>query len=208
MLHCTDLSFSYNADKKFKFPDFTVESGKTLLLLGNSGKGKTTLLHLLALILNPEKGEIKLDGKIISNLSPQESLQIRAEKIGIIYQKSHFISSINVLENLLLSNFLANKKQDIKKAKELAKQLGFDDLLLQKTSILSGGEQQRVGIARAMMNNPAIILADEPTSSLDDENCQKVIQLLENQAKTIGASLIIVTHDQRLKNRFSNQIEI
>lgn len=208
MLSCSNLTFAYNTDKKFLFPNFSVEDGKTLLLLGNSGKGKTTLLHLLALILNPASGEIWLDNQIISNLNAQESLKVRAEKIGVVYQKPHFVSALTVLENLVLSNFLANKKQDIEKAKNLASILGFEDLLNKKTLSLSGGELQRVGIARAVMNTPKIILADEPTSSLDDENCEKVIQLLENQANTIGASLIIVTHDHRLKNRFSNQIEI
>jgi ABC-type lipoprotein export system ATPase subunit len=211
MLTCSDLCFSYNSEKKFQFPDFSCKKGETLLILGNSGKGKTTLLHLLALLLPPENGSIQLNQQEISQLSSSEATKMRAENIGIIYQKPHFVASLSVLENLVLANYLANKNQSVEQAKTLAKSLGFEEYLAKKTSQLSVGEQQRVSIARALMNNPNVVLADEPTSSLDDENCEKVIQLLaggepHNQAVTIGAALIIVTHDQRLKDKFQNRV--
>ncbi|RFS14073.1 ABC transporter ATP-binding protein [Emticicia sp. C21] len=206
MLTVSDLTFSYNNQKKFSFPSFSCAERETLLILGNSGTGKTTFLHLLALLLQPESGSIQINNQEFAHLSPREATKMRAIHLGIIYQKSHFVSSLSVLDNLLLANYLADKNQSKEQAIKLAKSLGFYELLDKKTTLLSGGEQQRVSIARALMNNPEVILADEPTSNLDDENCEKVINLLENQSKNIGASLVIVTHDQRLKDKFSNKI--
>lgn len=206
MLTCHNLTFAYNNQKQFSFPSFSCASGDTLLILGNSGTGKTTLLHLLALLLTPKSGSIQIENQEFAKLNSQEAARMRARLLGIIYQKSHFVSSLNVLDNLLLANFLADKTMAKEQAEKLAKGLGFYDLLDKKTSLLSGGEQQRVSIARALMNNPEVILADEPTSNLDDDNCEKVINLLENQSKNIGASLVIVTHDQRLKDKFNNKI--
>ncbi|WP_247232774.1 ABC transporter ATP-binding protein [Telluribacter sp. SYSU D00476] len=208
MITSKDLSFSYSPHKKFSFPDILCNDGEALLILGQSGRGKTTLLHILALLLTPESGDIIIDGHSIRSLSPGQTATVRANKIGIIYQRAHFVSSLTVLENLLLSNYLAGRSQDRNKAAYLADQLGFGEHLSKKTHELSQGEQQRVSIARALMNNPAVILADEPTSNLDDENCQKVVNLLKAQSAQIGASLIVVTHDQRLKDEFSNQISL
>jgi ABC-type lipoprotein export system ATPase subunit len=208
MLACTKLSFSYDTKKTFNFPSFSCEKGETLLILGNSGTGKTTLLHLLALLLRPNAGSIKIKGKELSMLKAKEASQMRANHLGIIYQKPHFVNSLKVSDNLLLANYLADQKQSKTQAQNLSQNLGISELLDKKPSLLSGGEQQRVSIARALMNNPDVILADEPTSNLDDENCNKVIQLLENQSKNIGASLVIVTHDQRLKDNFKNIITL
>ncbi|ACT94824.1 ABC transporter ATP-binding protein [Dyadobacter fermentans] len=206
MISSTRLRFAYSAQKQFSFPDIHCNDKETLLILGQSGKGKTTLLHLLALLLKPESGDIMIAGKSVKSLSPQEITATRARHIGIIYQRPHFVSSLSVMDNILLSNYLANQQEDRQKARQLAEQLGFADHLSKKTNQLSQGEQQRVSIARSLMNNPNIILADEPTSNLDDDNCQRVIQLLKRQSAQIGASLVVVTHDQRLKDEFSNQV--
>lgn len=208
MISCKNLSFSYNPDKHFTFPDFTCDDAQTLLILGQSGRGKTTLLHLMALLLTPTGGNIQINDSELAGLSAAEAAKFRAANVGIVYQKPHFVKSLSVMDNLLMANYLAN--QQIRKdwAKTLAKSLGFDEHLNKPLSQLSQGEQQRVSIARALMNRPKVVLADEPTSSLDDLNCQRVIDLLTQTSQQIGASLVIVTHDQRLKDSFSNQITL
>jgi lipoprotein-releasing system ATP-binding protein len=206
MITSKNLQFSYSPQKLFTFPDISCGDNETLLILGQSGKGKTTLLHLLALLLKPQSGEILINGNLVGNLSAADVSKIRAEQIGIIYQRAHFTGSLSVMDNILLPNYFAGQKQDKDKARFLANELGFSDHLSKKTNQLSQGEQQRVSIARALMNNPNIILADEPTSSLDDDNCTRVINLLKNQSAEIGASLVVVTHDQRLKDEFQNRV--
>ena len=206
MISSKNLQFSYSSQKHFAFPDISCSNNETLLILGQSGKGKTTLLHLLALLLRPQSGGIFLAGENVTNLSPSQVTSVRAKNIGIIFQKAHFASSLSVMDNILLPNYFGGQKEDKEKAVSLAEELGFAEHLSKKTTQLSQGEQQRVSIARALMNNPNVILADEPTSSLDDINCQKVIELLKKQSALIGASLVVVTHDQRLKDEFANQI--
>ena len=206
MITSKNLHFSYSSQKHFTFPDISCDDNEALLILGQSGKGKTTLLHLLALLLKPTSGEIHIANKKASGISSSEATNVRAQNIGIIYQRAHFASSLSVMENILLPNYFAGQKQDRDKASFLASELGFAEHLEKKTNQLSQGEQQRVSIARALMNNPNVILADEPTSSLDDDNCRKVIDLLKNQSAQIGASLVVVTHDQRLKDEFANSV--
>ncbi|TAE40942.1 MAG: ATP-binding cassette domain-containing protein [Runella slithyformis] len=206
MIACKNLTFAYNAAKQFTFPDLQCNDRDALLILGQSGKGKTTLLHLMSLLLRPVSGQVYINNQDITPLSVAEAAALRAAQIGLVYQRPHFVGSLNVLDNLLLANYLANKTTNKQRATQLATQLGFAEHLSKKTNQLSQGEQQRVSIARALMNTPNVILADEPTSSLDDTNCENVIQLLKQQSEQIGASLVIVTHDQRLKDVFANQV--
>jgi lipoprotein-releasing system ATP-binding protein len=208
MISSQNLRFSYSLKKTFSFPDLYCNDNEALLILGQSGKGKTTLLHLLALLLRPESGSIMINNSPLAGLAAAQLAGVRAANIGIIYQRAHFVGALSVLDNILMPNYLAGRKQNKEQAEYLAEQLGFADHLSKKTNQLSQGEQQRVSIARALMNDPNVILADEPTSSLDDENCQKVVELLKKQSAVIGASLVVVTHDQRLKNEFSNQIHL
>lgn len=206
MLQSHQLTFSYCPTKRFSFPDIRCNDREAVLILGNSGTGKTTFLHLLALLLRPESGSISIDQTDLTQLSPAKTASFRAAHVGIIYQKPHFVSSLSVMDNLLMANYLAEKPQDKNRARELAAHLGFADHLGKRTHQMSQGEQQRVSIARAVMNKPGVILADEPTSSLDDVNCARVVALLREQSEQIGASLIVVTHDQRLKDEFSKQV--
>lgn len=208
MLTTRQLTFSYSPSKRFAFPDLHCNDREALLILGRSGTGKTTFLHLLALLLKPETGSVTINQTDLTKLSAAATAAFRAQHVGIVYQKPHFVSSLTVLDNLLLANYLASKAQDKARARQLAEQLGFADHLNKKTNQLSQGEQQRVSIARAVINQPNIILADEPTSSLDDVNTDRVIELLRHQSDQIGASLIVVTHDQRLKDEFNNRVEI
>ena len=206
MLTTRDLTFDYGPAKQFAFPDVHCVSQETLLILGQSGTGKTTFLHLLALLLRPQSGSVTIDQTDLTQLSASQTAAFRAKHIGIVYQKPHFVSSLSVLDNLILANYLANKPQQKDRARDLASQLGFSEHLDKKTNQLSQGEQQRVSIARAVMNQPDLILADEPTSSLDDGNTDRVVQLLRQQSAQVGASLVVVTHDQRLKDAFPNQV--
>ena len=206
MLQSHQLTFSYAPTKRFAFPDIRCNDREAVLILGKSGTGKTTLLHLLALLLRPENGSVTIDQTDLTQLPPAKTATFRAAHVGIIYQKPHFVSALSVMDNLLLANYLAKNPQDKNRARELATHLGFAEHLNKKTHQMSQGEQQRVSIARAVMNKPGVILADEPTSSLDDVNCASVVALLREQSEQIGASLIVVTHDQRLKDEFSNQV--
>lgn len=208
MLVTNRLTFDYGSAKQFAFPDLHCADREALLILGQSGTGKTTLLHLLALLLRPKGGSVTIGQTDLTKLSPSQTAAFRAKHVGIIYQKPHFVSSLSVVDNLLLANYLADKPQQTQRARELAGQLGFADQLGKKTHQLSQGEQQRVSIARAVMNQPGVILADEPTSNLDDENTNRVVTLLRQQSEQIGASLIVVTHDQRLKDVFKNRVNL
>ncbi|WP_333695751.1 ABC transporter ATP-binding protein [Flavobacterium sp.] len=208
MILTRNLTFSYNSSQQFSFPDIENKATETLLITGNSGKGKTTLLHLLGGLLRPSSGEITIESTNISSLSEKELDRFRGKNIGLVLQQSHFVTSLNVLENMVLASWLATGKKATEKAKSLLKQLDLEDQMYKLPSNLSVGQQQRVSIARALINEPKLLLADEPTSSLDDENAFKVADLLAKLSKEYNAALIIVTHDQRLKDKFSNQINL
>ena len=208
MLSTKALEYSYDKKQQLRFPDFTCQRGEQWLILGQSGCGKTTLLHLLGGLMPPQKGEILINDTEIGKLSSAKLDQFRGKNIGIIFQKSHFVKSISVEENIALAQRLAGIPIDRKRIKTILEQLNLGHKLQAKTSNLSQGEQQRVAIARAIINKPTVILADEPTSALDDKNCTEVIRLLEQQAKEANAALLIVTHDTRLKELISNQIEL
>jgi ABC-type lipoprotein export system ATPase subunit len=209
MLVTNNLSYTYKGSNEvLKFPDVVCETGEHWLLLGQSGSGKTTLLHLLGGLLKPKNGFVKVGKTEIQQLKTAALDSFRGQNIGIIFQKPHFVSALNVEENLQVAQFLVNKKQDKNRIKELLESVNLGHKLKSKTSDLSEGEKQRVSIARALVNRPVVILADEPTSALDDKNCAEVVKLLEKQAKEQNATLLIVTHDNRLKDYFKNQITL
>lgn len=208
MLHTKKLSFSYKNGNAFQFPDLSCGAGEALLITGKSGRGKTTLLHLLAGILRPAAGEIHIDGNNIAELSDKKMDRFRGQKIGIVFQQSHFVQSLHVMDNILLSARLAGKFSSTEKIISMLQRLNLNEKMYRKPAELSQGQQQRVSIARALINEQALILADEPTSSLDDEHCEIVAALLREQAAIAHAALLIVTHDQRLKSIFENRIEL
>lgn len=208
MIQTQSLEFQYAPDTSFVFPDFTLERGEHLLVLGKSGIGKTTLLHLLAGILPPKTGSIVIGDQDLSALSKRELDRFRGQHMGLIYQKPHFVHSLTLKENLFLVQYLADKRQDILRVKEVLKRLDISEYLYKSPKKLSQGQQQRASIAMAMLNKPAVILADEPTSSLDDDNCRNVIQLLKDQSGEVNASLIVITHDARLKDQFQNRLTL
>jgi len=208
MLATKQLQFSYTRNQVMNFPDFSLQKGEHWLLLGQSGSGKTTLLHLLGGLLSPESGSILVGDTDLGQLRASALDQFRGKNIGIVFQKSHFVRALTVGENLLLAQQLAGIKPNRERINELLERLNIADKLRLKPDRLSIGEQQRAAIARALINQPPIILADEPTSALDDHNATEVIDLLEEQADELGSTLLVVTHDKRLKDRFPKQIAL
>lgn len=206
MLKTVDVTFSYTKESSFHFPNIKLNKNQSLLILGKSGIGKTTLLHLLAGILSPDNGVISINDTNISSISRKTLDIFRGKHIGIIFQNTISISSLTVYENLearLYFSGISNQKQAIN---NILDQLDLVSVQIQKPNTLSTGQLQRLGIALGVIHKPDIILADEPTSSLDDENCELVIDLLKSQAKKSNANLIIITHDHRIKSSFSNTI--
>ena len=208
MLQTKNLCYSYNNTQVLNFPDLNCKKGENWLLLGQSGSGKTTFLHLLGGLLSPQSGSIRMGDTDMTTLKTAALDHFRGQHIGIIFQTAHFIKALTVEENLILAQQLAGFKEDKTLIFSLLQKLNLAHKLKSKPSELSVGEAQRVAIARALINRPTVILADEPTSALDDKNTDEVIQLLEKQASEAGATLLIVTHDGRLKNYFKNQIEL
>jgi putative ABC transport system ATP-binding protein len=207
MLKTKELEFNYENQMFFKFQNIDLKSNENLLIIGDSGVGKTTLMHLLAGLLKSNSGSIKLFDKELNLMSPSQLDSFRKNNIGIVFQRPHFVNSLTVKENLQLAQYIANKK-DNNRIEDILKNLNIFNKSNKKTNQLSQGEKQRASIALAIVNSPKLILADEPTSSLDDNNCAKVIELLKKQARDFGAQLIVITHDSRLKKHFKNTIEL
>lgn len=208
MLQTTDLHYTYPNGPSFAFPDVKVICEEVLLILGRSGSGKTTLLHLLAGLMAPTSGIVSIDSTALSSLSGSKMDGFRGRHIGLVFQQPLFIRSVNVMHNLQLARTLAGLEADDNRAKQLLEELGMADRASQLPQSLSIGERQRVSIARALMTSPGLLLADEPTSALDDDNCNRVAELLQSAATRHGAALVIVTHDRRLKDRFTNTVEL
>lgn len=208
MLSTHSLSFEYDQNNQFEFPDLMLKEGDNLLVLGESGIGKTTLLHLVSGLLKPKTGKVTIDGTDISRLGGKELDAFRGSSIGIVFQRPHFIHSLTLAENLALIQFLGKKKADPVRIKLVLETLGILSKSKVKPHLLSQGEQQRAAIALAVINQPKLILADEPTAALDDKNCIKVVELLKSQTKRNQASLVIITHDQRLKTEFKDSVTL
>jgi len=207
MISTKGLNFKYNEQASFSFPDINLGKDENLLIIGSSGIGKTTLLHLLAGLLESNSGSINLYGQDISKLTQHQIDKFRGQNIGIVFQKPHFVNSLTVKENLQLAQYLGNKK-DQNRIIDILSSLDILDKKNKKPKKLSQGEKQRASIAMAIVNSPKLILADEPTSSLDDENCDRVIKLLKKQASEFKAQLIVITHDNRLKKHFKKSIKL
>lgn len=194
----TALKYAYHPEITFSYKDIQLSRNQTLFVLGKSGSGKTTLLNLLAGFIAPLSGSIRILGQDLARMSQAQRDRFRGKNIGIVFQKNIFLSSVTVWQNLQWAAHAAGLPFDRKHAGMLLEQLGVLSKANKKPYTLSQGEQQRVSIARALVNHPALLMADEPTSALDDENAAEVTKLLKTACSSHGAALIVVTHDRRI----------
>jgi len=208
MIKIEGLHFGYTNHKILSIPQLEVKDDEHLMILGNSGSGKTTMLHILGGLLAPNEGKVVIGQSDIYQLSSAQRDKYRGQNIGLIFQKPHLISALTVQDNLLLAQYLSGTAQDKGRVKEVLAELDISDKAHEKVKSLSQGQQQRVTIARALINRPRVILADEPTASLDDENAVRVMQMLKSNAARYSAALVIATHDQRVKEEFDVQLNL
>ena len=180
--------------------NFELEKGDLVAIIGDSGSGKSTLLHLLAGVDKPTSGNIFIQDKNITKFNKDEMTIFRRRNIGVVYQFFNLIPNINVRKNILLPLLLDNKKADEEYLKEILSILGIEGKLDRYPKQLSGGEQQRVAIARSLITRPAIVLADEPTGNLDRKNSEEIIGLFRLVNKRLNSTIMIITHDEKVAN--------
>ena len=185
-----------------------VGAGEQWLVLGASGSGKTTLLAIVAGLLRPSAGRVAVSERDLGALSGPALDRFRGRHIGFVPQKLHLLASLTVEKNLALAQYMAGVAQDPARMHDVLAALGLAERAHSKPAELSHGEAQRVAVARAVINRPQLILADEPTSNLDDIHCAQAIDLLESQAMACGAALVVATHDQRVRARFDRRIDL
>lgn len=177
---------------------FSIEKGEFVLIVGSSGSGKSTLLNMIGLLDRPTNGKVFIDGTDTSNLSDSKISTFRNKKLGFIFQFSNLLTDLTVLENVLLPREIAGTNESAEKnARELLKAVGLEDQVNKRANKISGGQAQRVAIARGLINSPSIVLADEPTGNLDSVTSKKIIDLMKSMAKELNQTFIVVTHDQQ-----------
>ena len=177
---------------------FSIEKGEFVLIVGSSGSGKSTLLNMIGLLDRPTNGKVFIDGTDTTNLTDDKISSFRNKKLGFIFQFSNLLTDLTVLENVLLPREIARTSDSAEKnARELLTAVGLDDQINKRANKISGGQAQRVAIARGLINNPSIVLADEPTGNLDSVTSEKIIQLMKSMAKKLNQTFIVVTHDRQ-----------
>jgi putative ABC transport system ATP-binding protein len=206
MLRVSDLVAGYRGRAVARLPALSLAGGQSALLVGPSGSGKTTLLLAIAGLARVFGGEVEVDGVKPPSLPDAERDRFRGRTIGVVFQDLHLIAGLSLLDNVLLAPFAAHARQDRARALSLLQALSLGDVAHRPAEKLSRGQAQRAAIVRAMLMRPKLILADEPTSSLDDEACAAVVDLLERAVEETGAALLIATHDARLKARIPNAV--
>lgn len=209
MISTESVAYAYGSSQPMiKYPDISLDKGEMMAVLGKSGSGKTTFLHLLAGILTPSQGSVFIDQKDLSKLSGVEKDKFRGRNIGLVFQKPIFAAALNAVQNLELASYLSNVSFDQTWSKQILDTLGIAHLMDKKIYNMSVGEQQRLSIARAMVNKPTIVLADEPTSALDDSNATQVLSLLSTLCAQFQTSLVVVTHDNRVSGSIKKQVHL
>jgi putative ABC transport system ATP-binding protein len=208
MIAIDGLRHRYGPTTVLELDAWRAAAGEHRLILGASGSGKTTLLCILAGLLRPSEGRVEVAGRELSRLSGPALDRFRGQHVGFVPQKLHLVASLSVEDNLVLAQYMAGLAQDRPRVREVLSAIGIGDRLAARPAELSHGQAQRVAVARAVVNRPQVILADEPTSNLDDAHCAMTLDLLESQAAACGATLVIATHDQRAKGRFHGRLEL
>ncbi len=208
MVLLENIRHAYDGTVVLDLPRFEAEQGAHWLVLGRSGSGKTTLLHLLGGLIAPQQGRVVVAGEDLGALGGDALDRFRGRHIGIVFQQLHLLPTLTVRQNLLLAQYAAGVAQDRRRVDETLEKL---DVLARADAYpdaLSQGQRQRVVIARAVLNRPRVLLADEPTASLDDVRAAQVLDLLTTQAREAGATLVIATHDARIKGAFSHRLDL
>ena len=200
MLTATDIHKHYDHLEVLKGVDIAISKGEIVSIVGSSGAGKSTLLHILGTLDKADKGKIMLNGQLIQSLSGNKLAAFRNRHIGFVFQFHHLLPEFTALENVCIPGWIAGfkKKEVVIKATELLKTLGLSSRLENKPQQLSGGEQQRVAVARALINGPSIIMADEPTGNLDSANARELHQLFIDLRNEFNQTFLIVTHNEEL----------
>lgn len=210
MLKANGIHKSYGSLQVLKGVDLEISTSEIVSIVGSSGAGKSTLLHILGTLDQPDLGTISMDGKNLLNLKGEELARFRNEKIGFIFQFHNLLPEFTAKENILIPGFIGkNSESELnKKAGELAELLGITGRLDHKPSTLSGGEQQRVAVARALINSPAIVFADEPSGNLDTKNAKGLHELFFTLRKELGQAFVIVTHNEELAEMADRKVEM
>jgi len=200
MLIAKDIHKSYDDLKVLRGIDLEIQKSTITSIVGKSGSGKSTLLHILGTLDKADKGSVTIDGQDISNYNDKSIAAFRNQKVGFVFQFHHLIPEFTALENVCIPGYIRNTKTQIvnNRAKEILDYLGLSERLHHKPSELSGGEQQRVAVARALINSPSIIFADEPTGNLDTKTSEELHELFLQLKKDHGQTFIIVTHNEEL----------
>jgi ABC-type lipoprotein export system ATPase subunit len=208
MIAVRGLAHRYGAVEALRLPEWKVAQGERWLVLGRSGSGKSTLLHVLAGLVHPTEGEVEVSGENLGRLRGARLDRWRAASVGIVLQALHLVRHLSVRDNLRLAQYLGHVAQDDARIADTLAAVGVGDKASRRPPELSQGEQQRVAIARAVVNRPKLLLADEPTANLDDAAAAKVVDLLSEQAARYGATLVVATHDSRVKGKFRERLEL
>lgn len=200
LLQTTDIRRNYGKLPVLKGINLSIEPGEVVSIVGASGAGKTTLLQILGTLDRPDSGELQIAGQDVFALNDRQLAQFRNERIGFVFQFNNLLPEFTALENVCLPGFIAGKDEGAvrQRATELLEKLGLRDRLTNLPSQLSGGEQQRVAVARALINQPAIVFADEPSGNLDSRNAEELHQLFFRLRDELGQTFIIVTHNEAL----------
>ncbi len=203
-----DLRFGYGEHPVVAVEHLGLGQGESMAVIGPSGCGKTTLLHLLAGLIGPGAGVIRILGQDLSALRASDLDRFRGRNIGLVFQRFHLLPALTVRENVLLAQRLAGVRVDPARVRIVFDRLGLAGLEKRRPSMLSHGQAQRVAIARALVHEPRLVMADEPTSALDDRHAEEALDLLRDSVAAVGAALVIVTHDQRVRGRLQREFDM